>query len=162
MVVSANIKQLKHKQLKEGDVLFTPSSETIEDIGVSAVVMEDLFNTLYSYHILRLRFNKIMFLNFKKYLFNNEFVQFYFSKSSKGTTRKILGLNCFYNLEVPIPPSYEEQKTIADYLETKTAHIDRITETINTQIDKLKELRKTLINDVVTGKIKVTMEGDSA
>ena len=49
----------------------------------------------------------------------------------------------------------EEQQAIVDYLDTKTAHIDRIIETINTQIDKLKELRKTLINDVVTGKIKV-------
>ncbi|HJH28666.1 MAG TPA: restriction endonuclease subunit S, partial [Methanosarcinaceae archaeon] len=43
-----------------------------------------------------------------------------------------------------------------DYLDDKTSHIDRIVETINTQIEKLKELRKTLINDVVTGKIKVT------
>ena len=49
----------------------------------------------------------------------------------------------------------EEQQAIVDYLDTRTAHIDRIVETINTQIDKLKELRKTLINDVVTGKIKV-------
>jgi len=49
----------------------------------------------------------------------------------------------------------EEQQAIVDYLDTKTVHIDRIVETINTQIDKLKELRKTLINDVVTGKIKV-------
>ncbi|HJH30772.1 MAG TPA: restriction endonuclease subunit S, partial [Methanosarcinaceae archaeon] len=53
-------------------------------------------------------------------------------------------------------PSYKEQKAIADYLDDKTSHIDRIVETINTQIEKLKELRKTLINDVVTGKIKVT------
>jgi len=52
-------------------------------------------------------------------------------------------------------PSLLEQKAIADYLDTKTAHIDRIIETIKTQIDKLKELRKTLISDVVTGKIKV-------
>ncbi|MCD4843022.1 MAG: restriction endonuclease subunit S [Methanosarcinales archaeon] len=49
----------------------------------------------------------------------------------------------------------EEQQAIVDYLDTKTAKIDRIVETINTQIEKLKELRKTLINDVVTGKIKV-------
>jgi len=52
-------------------------------------------------------------------------------------------------------PSYEEQQAIANYLDEKTAHIDRIVATINSQIDKLKELRKTLINDVVTGKIKV-------
>jgi len=49
----------------------------------------------------------------------------------------------------------EEQRAIVDYLDTKTVLIDRIIETIITQIEKLKELRKTLINDVVTGKIKV-------
>lgn len=60
----------------------------------------------------------------------------------------------FKYVPVLLPP-IEEQKTIADYLDTKTAHIDRIVESINTHIDKLRELRKTLINDVVTGKIKV-------
>jgi restriction endonuclease S subunit len=52
-------------------------------------------------------------------------------------------------------PSYEEQQAIANYLDEKTAHIDRIVSIINSQVDKLKELRLTLINDVVTGKIKV-------
>jgi len=161
MEVSANNKQLQDKQLMKGDVLFTPSSETIEDIGVSAVVKENLYNTLYSYHILRLRFNISIHINFKKYLFNNKNVQYYFSKSSKGTTRKILGLNSFYNLEMPIPPTHKEQQAIANYLDTKTNHIDSIIETINIQIDKLKELRKTLINDVVTGKINITMKGEA-
>ena len=53
-------------------------------------------------------------------------------------------------------PPLSEQKTIAHYLDTKTTQIDQIIQTINTQIEKLKELRKTLINDVVTGKIRVT------
>jgi type I restriction enzyme S subunit len=53
-----------------------------------------------------------------------------------------------------VPPP-DEQKAIADYLDTKTAQIDQVIQTINAQIEKLKELRKTLINDVVTGKIKV-------
>jgi len=155
MVVSANKLQLRYKKLRQGDVLFTPSSETIEDIGVSAVVMEDLKNTLYSYHILRLKFAIKMQLNFKKYLFNNDFVQEYFSKSATGTTRKILGLNTFYNLPVVFPPTKEEQTTIANYLDEKTQKIDAIVINIGKQIDTLKELRKTLINDVVTGKIMV-------
>jgi type I restriction enzyme S subunit len=58
-----------------------------------------------------------------------------------------------------ICPPLSEQKEIADYLDTKTAQIDQIIQTINTQIEKLKELRKTLINDVVTGKIKVIDSG---
>lgn len=156
MVVSANKLQVRNKTLKQGDVLFTPSSETIADIGVSAVVMEDLKNTLYSYHILRLKFSMKMQLNFKKYLFNNDFVQEYLSKSATGTTRKILGLNTFYNLPVVFPANIEEQAAIANYLDEKTQKIDAIVSNIGKQIDTLKELRKTLINDVVTGKIKVS------
>ncbi|MBS3992190.1 MAG: restriction endonuclease subunit S [Bacteroidetes bacterium] len=155
MQVSANIKQIQSKVLQQGDVLFTPSSETIEDIGVSSVVMENLKNTLYSYHVLRLKFNKKIYLNFKKYMLNNDFVQYYFSHSATGTTRKILGLNTFYNLKVLVPPSIEEQTEIATYLDHKTQTIDKIVGNIQTQINTLKELRKTLINDVVTGKIKV-------
>ena len=52
-------------------------------------------------------------------------------------------------------PDYPEQQAIATYLDGKTAQIDSIVVTINSQIDRLRELRKTLINDVVTGKIKV-------
>lgn len=52
-------------------------------------------------------------------------------------------------------PPFSEQRAIAKYLDAKTAHIDRIVETITRQIEALRELRKTLINDVVTGKIKV-------
>lgn len=157
MVVSAKPNQLLEKKLKKGDVLFTPSSETVEDIGVSSVVMEDLIKTLYSYHVLRLRFSLSVNDSFKKYMFNNDFVQYYFSKSAKGTTRKILGLNDFKNLIIVLP-SDDEQKEIAKYLDTKTNLIDSIIANIENQIAGLTELRKTLINDVVTGKLKVTKD----
>ena len=74
--------------------------------------------------------------------------------SNSKTLRSTMTFDLFSQLRLPVPPLLE-QKAIANYLDTKTAHIDLIIETINTQIDKLKELRKTLINDVVTGKIKV-------
>jgi type I restriction enzyme S subunit len=100
---------------------------------------------------------KILVLN--QYIANNLFV-FYSLLSSKsklealgrGTTfielsTKELGL---FNLPMP---ALAEQQAIAAYLDAKTAQINRIVTTINSQIDKLKELRKTLINDIVTGKI---------
>jgi type I restriction enzyme S subunit len=55
-------------------------------------------------------------------------------------------------------PSKEEQIKIAFYLDEKTTKIDTITKTIKDKIDVLKEFRKTLINDVVTGKVKVEYE----
>jgi len=154
MKTTANSLQIREKKLKKGDVLFTPSSETIEDIAISAVVLENLENTLYSYHLLRLRFSVKFDDIFKKYLFNNHTVQYYFSKSAKGTTRKILGLNYFYNLKMPIPP-LQEQTQIANYLDEKTQKIDNITQTISKKIELLKEFRKTLVNDMVTGRVKV-------
>lgn len=59
---------------------------------------------------------------------------------------------------VLIPP-IAEQKKIAEYLDERNSQIDKIVALISTQIDKLKDLRKVLINDVVTGKIKVVSEG---
>jgi len=55
---------------------------------------------------------------------------------------------------LPFPPPEECQKT-AEYLNEKILKIDKIIETIYLEVEKLRELRKTLINDVVTGKIKV-------
>ncbi|MBU6186567.1 MAG: restriction endonuclease subunit S [Cyanobacteria bacterium REEB444] len=58
------------------------------------------------------------------------------------------------NLAIATPP-LSEQEYIANHLDAKISRIERIIQTIKTNIDKQKELRKTLINDVVTGKIKV-------
>ncbi|MEI7502299.1 MAG: restriction endonuclease subunit S [Paludibacter sp.] len=53
-------------------------------------------------------------------------------------------------------PDLQEQTAIANYLDEKTTQIDTILSNIGEQITKLRQLRKTLINDVVTGKINVT------
>ena len=60
------------------------------------------------------------------------------------------------NNSLLLNPPIKEQKQIADYLDTKTTAIDKIVKNIEAQITTLKELRKTLINEVVTGKVKVS------
>lgn len=96
------------------------------------------------------------------YLFRSDRAIAEFKRNSTGIIESRLRLytDSFYAMNVAFP-EYNEQKAIANYLDAKTTHIDRIIETINAQIDRLKELRKTLINDVVTGKIKVTVEGEA-
>ena len=61
------------------------------------------------------------------------------------------------NLNIPIPPK-DEQINIADYLDQETAKIDRLCDTVNQTIGRLKEYRTALITQAVTGKIKVTNE----
>ena len=71
---------------------------------------------------------------------------------------KLLNQGIIFNTSLLYPPK-EEQAAITAYLDEKTAQIDRVVSAINSKIEKLKDLRKALINDAVTGKIKVASEG---
>lgn len=58
------------------------------------------------------------------------------------------------NLSVPIPP-LSEQKEIADFLDDKTAKIDRLIEELTKQLDELAEYKQAVITEAVTGKVDV-------
>jgi len=92
--------------------------------------------------------------NFAQYLMLSDKYIDVINSSTAGAKMPRVSSNFIANLPISTPP-IAEQIAIVAYLDEKTAHIDRIVATINSQIDKLKELRLTLINDVVTGKIKV-------
>lgn len=157
MQVSCATDKIISCNLKKGDLVFTPSSETKEDIGLSALINEDLENTVFSYHTLRLRFEKEIYHRYKKYLCNNHFVLNQFSRQSKGTTRQILVRDDFRNIRV-ITPTLPEQQAIADFLDKKTELIDGLIEKKKRQIELLKEQRQAVINQAVTKGLDPTVE----
>ena len=144
MRVTANKNQLIKNQLKKGDVLFTPSSETADDIGHSAVVTEDLNETLYSYHLVRLSFEKEVDLNYKRFLFNNPKILYEFSRKAKGVTRMTLSLEDFNNTKVRLPKSEEKQKEIASELSLIIDNYLHCKEKIKSS----QSLQKSLINQI--------------
>lgn len=73
---------------------------------------------------------------------------------SGGGVRQSMKFDDIKVLPFVVPP-IEEQVAIADYLIEKTKEIDQIVQTTYACIETLKDLRKALINDVVTGKMKV-------
>ncbi len=103
------------------------------------------------------RMKKCITSNFAQYLMLSDRYIDVINSSTAGAKMPRVSSNFIANLPTPTPPLYEQQ-AIAEYLDQKTAHIVRIVTSINTQVAKLKELRLTLINDVVTGKIKITNE----
>ncbi|MEH2248064.1 restriction endonuclease subunit S [Nostoc sp.] len=137
--------------LQEGDILLTKDGSTLGTTNiVSSLPREATVNS----SIAVVRFSKEVFKKYIYYQILSEFIQNKISIKKSGMGVPHLFQRDINNFFILLPP-LSEQKAIADYLDTKTAQIDQIIQTINTQIDKLKELRKTLINDVVTGKIKV-------
>lgn len=57
-------------------------------------------------------------------------------------------------IPILVPPKTEQQK-IADFLEEKSFQIDSAIEGINRQIELLGKYRRQVINDAVTGKVRV-------
>lgn len=51
---------------------------------------------------------------------------------------------------IPVPP-LEEQRDIVNYLDNKCSKIDSIIEKIESKIERLKALKRSLINEVITG-----------
>jgi type I restriction enzyme S subunit len=149
MEVSCPVDKILNHQVKIGDLIFTPSSETIEDIGISALVNEELPNVAYSYHVLRFRFDIEVVHRYKKYLCNNNIVLNYFSSEARGTTRKILNRENFKSAVVILPP-INEQTEIANFLDEKTVKIDELISNKQKLIELLKEEKTALINNAVT------------
>lgn len=80
----------------------------------------------------------------------------YYNKVSTGLHSSRLRFygHMFFAMKLGFP-DFDEQRSIVHYLEEQTAKIDQAVAVQNSQIEKLKEYKATLINSAVTGKIKV-------
>ena len=145
----------KQYSVKKGDIFFTRTSETIEEVGLSCVCENDIDNATFAGFVIRVRpFNDDLLTAFAKYYFRSNHHRIYLSKEMNLVTRASLGQDLLKSMPVLIPPK-EEQQQIADYLDKKCFSIDLAIEKKQTLIDKLTEYKKSLIYEVVTGKKEV-------
>ena len=79
-----------------------------------------------------------------------------YNKLSSGITKSRLRLypDKFLCIYFPVPP-YEEQCAIVSHLRSATTKIDSLIEVNQSMADKLREYRRSLISEAVTGKFKV-------
>ena len=68
--------------------------------------------------------------------------------------RNTIPKDSFFSFKTFVPPKQEQIK-IANYLDQKTAQIDKATSLHKQQIEKLKEYKISLVDSVVTGKVKI-------
>ena len=144
--------RMSNGKLKIGDTILTKDGATI---GKCAYISKLFFDKMaINEHMFLLRSNKNTMPKFLFYLIYSKIGYNQIRVQMKITA--IPGLNSNINISInfALPPLIE-QVELTSFLDQKTTQIDKIVESINSQIEKLKELRKTLINDVVTGKIKV-------
>jgi len=141
--------------VRRGDVLFTRTSETIDEIGIAAACLTTIPQSTFAGFLIRFRPSSDKLLpEFSRYYFRNKSISEFFAKELCIVTRASLGQERLKSLPVLVP-SLKEQKTIAKYLDEKCSAIDALVAEKESLIADLEAYKKSLIFEVVTGKREV-------
>lgn len=141
----------KNAQLNKGDFIFADTSEDLEGAGNFSTRLDSLGYFLAGYHtiIVRLKNNENHDFRYFMHLFDS-------IANRKQIQNKVSGVKVFSvtqgilnNIFVVIPPKTEQTK-IADFLDKKTAQLDKVKALLEEQIQKLKDYRASLIYETVT------------
>ena len=136
-------------------MLFTRTSETIDEIGFASACLNEIDDACFAGFLIRFRPDSDeLDVNFSKYYFSNELLRAFFIKEMNLVTRASLSQDLLKMMPVVLPTK-EEQKHIAEYLDSKTKLFDQLEEDGEAQVQILQERRTALISAAVTGKIDV-------
>lgn len=142
----------QQNMVKYGDIFFTVSSETPDEVGMASVLLEHLDNTYLNSFCFGYRLKDFSTLSpfFAAYLFRTEHFRHYMNILAQGSTRFNLSKKEVMKLKISLP-NIDEQTAIVNILNS-TNH------EINLTNQKLKELhhqRFGLMQQLLTGKRRI-------
>ena len=135
--------------VKKGDIIICSRNGSASLVGKCAIVDNEIDA---SFGAFMMRFRSYNHNKYIYYLLTSA-ISHYKQLFSTSTINQ-LTLSIFANIKMPICSHYI-QKDIADYLDDKTSKIDSYISQCNKMISLLQERKQIIINDVVTGKVKV-------
>lgn len=151
-LVNTTETERKQYSVERGDIFFTRTSETIEEVGFSCVCEKTIPDATFAGFVIRVRpFNDKLLTGFAKYYFRSSHHRFYLVKEMNLVTRASLSQGLLKSMPVLVPTK-EEQQEISDYLDHKCSQIDNLIALKQQKIEKLQQYKKSLIYEYVTGK----------
>ena len=144
--------------VKRGDVFFTRTSETVDEIGLTSVCTETIPEATFSGFLIRVRCNEnLLYPEFAKYYFRSEVVRAFFIRETNLVTRASLSQDLLKNLPVFLPPMHI-QIEIANYLDDICNKMDDLIFYYTSLNESILSLKRSLIYEYVTGKKSVPKE----
>ena len=154
-LIESTPEEQENYSVMAGDIFFTRTSETIEEVGFTSVCLKTIEKATFAGFVIRVRpFTEELISDYSKYYFSSDAHRRFFVKEMNLVTRASLSQDLLKRLPVLIP-SKDEQKEIADYLDKKCKAIDTAIEQKQKLIEKLTEYKKSLIYECVTGKKEI-------
>ena len=131
----------KQNSVKYGDVFFTMSSETPEEVGMSSVWEYHLENVYLNSFSFGFRPNSKFDLNFLAFLLRSQGVRSQIVILAQGISRFNISKVKMMSINITFPINYFEQQKIGDFF-TK---LDKLLYLQQQKIDKLELLKKALL-----------------
>ena len=131
--------------VKYGDIFFTISSETPDEIGMSSVLLEDVKNVYLNSFCFGFRLNSFNGLlpEFARFLFRSKIVRNEIKKLAQGSTRYNMSKIELLKLEILLP-SIMEQKEIFSFLSS----LDQKIQTEKAILEQLEMQKKYLLQQM--------------
>lgn len=146
---SATKAEIELFQLRRDQVIVTKDSEDWDDIGIPALVTEDMPDVLCGYHLSVFEAGLDLDGGFLAWLCRSESLNDQFKLAANGVTRFGLSQYAMKNAFILFPP-LDTQRRITEYLDKKTVQIDRLIEKKRELLNLLAEKRRALITQTVT------------
>ena len=146
--VSSNIPS--HLMVKKGDLIICSRNGSAALVGKCALVEEDITA---SFGAFMMRFQSQYNHKYIYYLLSCAITQY--KQLFSTTTINQLTVGVFGSLIMPFTINETEQQAIATYLDEKTSQIDSLIALKQSKIESLKEYKKSIIYEYVTGKKRV-------
>ena len=154
-LIDSSDDERRNYSVESGDIFFTRTSETIEEVGFSSVCEETIPDATFAGFLIRVRpFTDDLVPKFAKYYFRSNHHRYYLVKQMNLVTRASLGQDLLKSMPVLVPPK-DEQISIAAFLDKKCGAIESSIEYKQRVIERLTAYKKSLIYEVVTGKKEV-------
>lgn len=136
----------RQNRLRKGDIVFTLSSETPEDIAVASVLADEVPELYLNSFCFSLRPSpEHIATDFARHLFRSSVYRRMVRPLAQGSTRYNLSRTSFNKLKLPLP-SLDEQRRIADLLSSLEEKIGGL----KSKIAAMQTLKKGLLQQMFT------------
>ena len=153
-LVEASNDELVRYGVKRGDVFFTRTSETVEEIGYTSVLLEDIENCVFSGFLLRARpITDLLLPEYCAYCFSTSNIRNAIIKKSTYTTRALTNGTSLSQIEIPLPP-LEVQKRIVEVLDNFEKICNDLNIGLPTEIEARQKQYEFYRNFLLTFKIE--------
>lgn len=146
--VCLTYREKENYRVNVGDILFTRTSETPNEIGMSSVLLEKIKDAVFSGFVLRARPKDKTYNNeFKKYCFRSSQIRKQIISTCSYTTRALTNGNSLSAVLILTPP-LPEQKAIAQVL----SDTDSLIQTLEQKIAKKRAVKQGAMQRLLTPK----------